>query len=136
MEKINFTIKYNIPLYKIKMIYYFYDNLLDCANKIKTDHNIKKLYKLPNKEIKLVDGVAIGQFIPTMDLIYILIRTKDGKVSFNTLTHENYHVTSKIMCHTDFDFYHSDEPFAMLNGVLNSEIIEKINNNKAFNGWL
>ena len=44
----------------------------------------------------------------------------------DTLTHEIYHLTTKIMKHNGFKFNKTDEPFAMLNGKLNSMITGKL----------
>lgn len=119
----NIKIKFKIKLYKIKIILYISDDLITVADEIKKKHKVK-LYKLSNKEIKKIDGCVIGQFMENEDLLYALINSKNGKVELNTLTHEIYHLTSKIMKHNDFDFYHSDEPFARLNAFLNEKIIK------------
>jgi hypothetical protein len=59
-------------------------------------------------------------------MIYVLIeKTKKG-IDVDTLTHEIYHLTSKIMKYNGFKFNKTDEPFAMLNGKLNSMIIGKL----------
>lgn len=116
-------IEFKIKLYKIKIILYISDDLISVANKIKEKHKVK-LYKKSNKEIKKIAGCVIGQFMENENLLYVLIESKNGKVDINTLTHEIYHLTSKIMKHNDFDFYHSDEPFARLNAYLNEKIIK------------
>ena len=55
--------------------------------------------------------------------IYVLIeKTKNG-INVDTLTHEIYHLTTKIMEHNNFKFNKTDEPFANLNGKLNSIIM-------------
>lgn len=118
-------IEFKIKLYKIKIVVYISDDLIIVGDKIKKKHKVK-LYKLSNKEIKKIDGCVIGQFMENENLLYVLINSKNGKVELNTLTHEIYHLTSKIMKHNDFDFYHSDEPFARLNAFLNGKIIKKI----------
>jgi hypothetical protein len=118
-------IEFKIKLYKIKIVVYISDDLIIVGDKIKKKHKVK-LYKLSNKEIKKIDGCVIGQFMENENLLYVLINSKNGKVELNTLTHEIYHLTSKIMKHNDFDFYHSDEPFARLNAFLNEKIIKKI----------
>jgi hypothetical protein len=116
-------IEFKIKLYKIKIVVYISDDLIIVGDKIKKKHKVK-LYKLSNKEIKKIDGCVIGQFMENENLLYVLINSKNGKVELNTLTHEIYHLTSKIMKHNDFDFYHSDEPFARLNAFLNEKIIK------------
>lgn len=116
-------IELKIKLYKIKIILYISDDLITVGDEIKKKHKVK-LYKLSNKEIKKIDGCVIGQFMENENLLYVLINSKNGKVELNTLTHEIYHLTSKIMKHNDFDFYHSDEPFARLNAFLNEKIIK------------
>lgn len=116
-------IEFKIKLYKIKIILYISDDLITVVDEIKKKHKVK-LYKLSNKEIKKIEGCVIGQFIENENLVYVLINSKNGKVELNTLTHEIYHLTSKIMKHNDFDFYHSDEPFARLNAFLNEKIIK------------
>jgi hypothetical protein len=116
-------IEFKIKLYSIKIILYVSDNLITVADEIRKKHNVK-LYKMSNKEIKKIDGCIIGQFMENENLLYVLVQSKNGKVCINTLTHEIYHLTSKIMKHNDFDFYHSDEPFARLNAFLNEKIIK------------
>lgn len=116
-------IEFKIKLYKIKIIVYISDDLITVADEIRKKHKVK-LYKKSNKDIKKIDGCVIGQFMENENLLYVLIQSKNGKVELNTLTHEIYHLTSKIMKHNDFDFYHSDEPFARLNAFLNEKIIK------------
>ena len=116
-------IEFKIKLYKIKIILYISNDLITVADEIRKKHKVK-LYKKSNKDIKKIDGCVIGQFMENENLLYVLIQSKNGKVCVNTLTHEIYHLTSKIMKHNDFDFYHSDEPFARLNAFLNEKIIK------------
>jgi hypothetical protein len=116
-------IEFKIKIYNIKIILYVSDNLITVADKIRKKHKVK-LYKKSNKDIKKIYGCVIGQFMENENLLYVLIQSKNGKVCVNTLTHEIYHLTSKIMKHNDFDFYHSDEPFARLNSFLNEKIIK------------
>jgi hypothetical protein len=44
----------------------------------------------------------------------------------DTLTHEIYHLTNKIMKYNGFKFNKTDEPFAILNGKLNSMIMGEL----------
>ena len=115
--------KIEIPLYDIKIKFYFDYDLSKSINKIKKKHNKKKLYKINKIDF---DGIVIGQFIPKNKLIYVLIKKTDKGVDMDTLTHEIYHLTSKIMKYNGFKFNKTDEPFAMLNGKLNSMIIGKL----------
>ena len=115
--------KIEIPLYDIRIKFYFDYDLNKPINKIKKKHNKKKLYKINKIDF---DGIVIGEFIPKDKLIYVLIeKTKKG-INIDTLTHEIYHLTTKIMKHNNFKFNETDEPFAMLNGKLNSMIIGKL----------
>lgn len=115
--------KIEIPLYDIKIKFYFDYDLGESIKKIKKKHNRKKLYKINKIDF---DGIVIGEFIPKNKLIYVLInKTKKG-INMDTLTHEIYHLTSKIMKYNGFKFNKTDEPFAMLNGKLNSMIIGKL----------
>ena len=114
-------IKLEIPLYDIKIKFYFDYDLGKPIKKIKKKHNKKKLYNVRSK----IDfyGIVIGEFIPKNKLIYVLIeKTKNG-INVDTLTHEIYHLTTKIMKHNNFKFNKTDEPFAILNGKLNSMIM-------------
>jgi hypothetical protein len=117
-------IKLEIPLYDIKIKFYFDYDLGNPIKKIKKKHNKKKLYNVRSK----IDfcGIVIGEFIPNNKLIYVLIGKSKNGINVDTLTHEIYHLTSKIMKYNGFNFKKSDEPFAMLNGKLNSMIIGKL----------
>ena len=115
--------KIEIPLYDIRIKFYFDYDLNKPINKIKKKHNKKKLYKINKIDF---DGIVIGEFIPKDKLIYVLIeKTKKG-IDVDTLTHEIYHLTTKIMKYNGFKFNNTDEPFAILNGKLNSMIIGKL----------
>jgi hypothetical protein len=112
--------KIKIPLYNIKIKFYFNKDLDKSINKIKRKHKKKKLYKIDKIDFC---GIVIGEFIPKKNLIYVLIeKTKKG-INIDTLTHEIYHLTNKIMNHNNFNFNETDEPFAILNGKLNSIIM-------------
>jgi hypothetical protein len=115
--------KIKIPLYDIKIRFYFDYDLNKPINKIKKNHNKKKLYRI--NEIDF-DGIVIGEFIPKNKIIYVLIKKTKKGISVDTLTHEIYHLTTKIIKYNGFKFNKSDEPFAMLNGKLNSMIIGKL----------
>ena len=115
--------KIKIPLYDIKIKIYFDYDLNKPINKIKKNHNKKKLYRI--NEIDF-DGVVIGEFIPKNKIIYVLIKKTKKGINVDTLTHEIYHLTTKIMKYNNFKFNKTDEPFAMLNGKLNSMIIGKL----------
>lgn len=101
----------------------FEHDLKKSINKIKEKHKRKKLYKI--KDIDF-DGIVIGEFIPNKKLIYVLVKRTNKGICVDTLTHEIYHLTSKIMKYNGFNFKKSDEPFAILNGKLNSMIISKL----------
>lgn len=90
---------------------------------LKKNHNKKKLYRI--NEIDF-DGIVIGEFIPKNKIIYVLIKKTKKGISIDTLTHEIYHLTTKIIKYNGFKFNKTDEPFAMLNGKLNSMIIGKL----------
>ena len=115
--------KIEIPLYNIKVKFYFDYDLSKPINKIKKKHKKKKLYKIGEIDF---DGIVIGEFIPKKKLVYVLVKRTDKGICVDTLTHEIYHLTSKIMKYNGFNFKKSDEPFAMLNGKLNSMIIGKL----------
>ena len=115
--------KIEIPLYDIKIKFYFDYDLNKPIKKIKKKHNKKKLHKI--SKIDFV-GIVIGEFIPKNELIYVLIKKTDKGIDVDTLTHEIYHLTNKIMKYNGFKFNITDEPFAMLNGRLNSMIIGKL----------
>ena len=115
--------KIKIPLYDIKIELMFEHDLSKPISKIKKKHKKKKLYKID--EINF-DGIVIGEFIPKKKLVYVLVKRTDKGICVDTLTHEIYHLTSKIMKYNGFKFNKSDEPFAMLNGKLNSMIIGKL----------
>lgn len=115
--------KLEIPLYDIKIKLYFDYDLGESIKKIKKKHNKKKLYKINKIDF---DGIVIGEFIPKNKLIYVLIKKTDKGIDVDTLTHEIYHLTSKIMKYNGFKFNKTDEPFAMLNGKLNSMVIGKL----------
>lgn len=115
--------KIEIPLYDIKIKFYFDYDLNKPINKIKKKHNKKKLYKINKIDF---DGIVIGEFIPKNKLIYVLIKKNKKGINVDTLTHEIYHLTSKIMKYNGFKFNKTDEPFATLNGKLNSMIIGKL----------
>jgi hypothetical protein len=115
--------KIEIPLYDIKIKFYFDYDLGKPIKKIKKKHNKIKLYKINKIDF---DGIVIGEFIPKNKLIYVLIKKTDKGVDVDTLTHEIYHLTTKIIKHNGFKFNKTDEPFAMLNGKLNSIIIGKL----------
>jgi hypothetical protein len=114
-------IKLEIPLYDIKIKFYFDYDLGNPIKKIKKKHNKKKLYNVRSK----IDfyGIVIGEFIPNNKLIYVLIGKSKNGINVDTLTHEIYHLTTKIMKHNNFKFNKTDEPFANLNGKLNSMIM-------------
>jgi hypothetical protein len=115
--------KIEIPLYDIKIKFYFDKDLDKPINKIKRKHKKKKLYKIDKIDFC---GIVIGEFIPKRKIIYVLIeKTKKG-IDVDTLTHEIYHLTTKIMKYNGFKFNNTDEPFAILNGKLNSMIIGKL----------
>lgn len=116
--------KLEIPLYDIKIKFYFDYDLGKPIKKIKKKHKKKKLYKINKIDFY---GIVIGEFIPKNKLIYVLIKKTDKGIDVNTLTHEIYHLTSKIIKYNGFKFNETDEPFAMLNGILNSMIIGKLN---------
>ena len=112
--------KIEIPLYDIKIKFYFNKDLDKSINKIKRKHKKKKLYKIDKIDFC---GIVIGEFIPKSKIIYVLIeKTKKG-IDVDTLTHEIYHLTTKIMKYNGFKFNNTDEPFAILNGKLNSIIM-------------
>jgi len=113
--------KIEIPLYDIKIKFYFDYDLGNPIKKIKKKHNKKKLYNVRSK----IDfyGIVIGEFIPNNKLIYVLIGKSKNGINVDTLTHEIYHLTTKIMKHNNFKFNKTDEPFAILNGKLNSMIM-------------
>ena len=115
--------KLEIPLYDIKIKFYFDYDLGKLIKKIKKKNNKIKLYKINKIDF---DGIVIGEFIPNNKLIYVLIKKTDKGIDVDTLTHEIYHLTTKIMKHNNFKFNKTDEPFAMLNGKLNSMIIGKL----------
>ena len=115
--------KIKIPLYDIKIELMFEHDLSKPINKIKKKHKKKKLYKI--NEINF-NGIVIGEFIPKKKLVYVLVKRTDKGICVDTLTHEIYHLTSKIMKYNGFKFKKSDEPFAILNGKLNSMIIGKL----------
>ena len=115
--------KIEIPLYDIKIKFYFDYDLNKPINKIKKKHNKKKLYKINKIDF---DGIVIAEFIPNNKLIYILIKKTKKGINVDTLTHEIYHLTTKVMKYNGFKFNKTDEPFAMLNGRLNSMIIGKL----------
>jgi hypothetical protein len=112
--------KIEIPLYDIRIKFYFDYDLNKPINKIKKKHNKKKLYKINKIDF---DGIVIGEFIPNNKLIYVLIGKSKNGINVDTLTHEIYHLTTKIMKHNNFKFNKTDEPFAILNGKLNSMIM-------------
>ena len=115
--------KIEIPLYDIKIKFYFDKDLDKPINKIKRKHKKKKLYKIDKIDFC---GIVISEFIPKSKMIYVLIeKTKKG-IDVDTLTHEIYHLTTKIMKYNGFKFNNTDEPFAILNGKLNSMIIGKL----------
>jgi hypothetical protein len=101
----------------------FDHNLSKPINKIMKKHKKKKLYKISEIDF---DGIVIGEFIPKEKLIYVLVKKTNKGICVDTLTHEIYHLTTKIMKYNGFNFKKSDEPFAMLNGKLNSMIIGKL----------
>lgn len=112
--------KIEIPLYDIKIKFYFDKDLDKSINKIKRKHKKKKLYKIDKIDFC---GIVIGEFIPKSKMIYVIIeKTKKG-IDVDTLTHEIYHLTTKIMKYNGFKFNNTDEPFAILNGKLNSIIM-------------
>ena len=112
--------KIEIPLYDIKIKFYFDKDLDKSINKIKRKHKKKKLYKIDKIDFC---GIVIGEFIPKSKMIYVIIeKTKKG-IDVDTLTHEIYHLTTKIMKYNGFKFNKTDEPFAILNGKLNSIIM-------------
>lgn len=115
--------KIKIPIYDITCKIYFSNNLKIIINKIKKKHNKRRLLKISKIDF---EGVVIGQFIPKHKLIYMLIKKNDNGIDMDTLTHEIYHLTTKIMKYNGFKFNKSDEPFARLNGKLNSIIIKKL----------
>jgi hypothetical protein len=115
--------KIEIPLYDIKVRFFFDYDLSKSINKIKIKHDKKKLYKISEIDF---DGIVIGEFIPKKKLIYVLVKRTDKGIDVETLTHEIYHLTSKIMKYNGFKYKKSDEPFAILNGKLNSMIIGKL----------
>ena len=110
----------NIPLYDIKIKFYFDFNLINTIVKIKKKHRKKRLYKLNDIDF---DGVVIGEFIPKKKVVYVLVRKTKKGIDVDTLTHEIYHLTTKIMKYNGFKFNKTDEPFAILNGKLNSIIM-------------
>ncbi len=115
--------KIEIPLYDIKIKFYIKKDLDKPINKIKRKHKKKKLYKIDKIDFC---GIVISEFIPKSKMIYVLIeKTKKG-IDVDTLTHEIYHLTTKIMKYNGFKFNNTDEPFAILNGKLNSMIIGKL----------
>lgn len=116
-------IEVRIPLYDIKIKFYFDYDLDKSINKIKKKHNKKKLYKINKIDF---DGIVIGEFIPKNKLIYVLIKKTYKGIDMDTLAHEIYHLTTKIMKHNGFKFNKTDEPFAMLNGKLISMITGKL----------
>jgi hypothetical protein len=115
--------KIKIPLYDIKIELMFEHDLSKPISKIKKKHKKKKLYKIDEIDF---NGIVIGEFIPKKKLVYMLVKRTDKGICVDTLTHEIYHLTSKIMKYNRFNFKKSDEPFAMLNGKLNSMIIGKL----------
>ena len=115
--------KLEIPLYDIKIKFYFDYDLGKLIKKIKKKNNKIKLYKINKIDF---DGIVIGEFIPNNKLIYILIKKTKKGINVDTITHEIYHLTTKIMKYNGFKFNKTDEPFAMLNVKLNSMIIGKL----------
>ena len=91
--------------------------------KFEIPSGFKKLYKINKIDF---DGIVIAEFIPNNKLIYILIKKTKKGINVDTLTHEIYHLTTKVMKYNGFKFNKTDEPFAMLNGKLNSMIIGKL----------
>lgn len=118
-----YSIKIQIPLYDIKIKLFFSYDLYKPIKKIKKKHNKKNLYKINDIDF---DGIVIGEFIPKEKLIYVLIkRTKKG-IDVDTVTHEVYHLTTKIMNYNGFEWSTEEEAFAKLNGKLNSIIIGEL----------
>ena len=115
--------KIKIPIYKIKIKIYFSNNIKKVINKIKKRYNKRRLYKISKIDF---DGLVICQFIPKHKLIYVLIKKNNNGIDMDILTHEIYHLTNKIMKYNGFKFNKSDEPFARLNGKLNSMIIQQL----------
>jgi hypothetical protein len=93
--------KIEIPLYDIKVKVYFDYDLSKPINKIKKKHKKKKLYKIGKINF---DGIVIGEFIPKKKLGYVLVKRTDNGICFDNLTHEIYHLTSKIMKYNCFNF--------------------------------
>ena len=73
--------------------------------------------------------------VPTnqIDKAYLLLQ-KDF-LDYNTITHEVYHLTNRILYHrgVTFDIL-DDEPFAILNGYLNQEVINYLQKKKFIDG--
>ena len=115
--------KIKIPLYDIKIELMFEHDLSKPISKIKKKHKKKKLYKIDEIDF---NGIVIGEFLPKKKLVYVLVKRADKGICVDTLTHEIYHLTTKIMKYNNFKFNKTDEPFAMLNGKLNSMIIGKL----------
>jgi len=63
--------KIEIPLYDIKVKFYFDYDLSNPINKIKRKHKKKKLYKISEIDF---DGIVIGEFIPNKKLVYVLVK--------------------------------------------------------------
>ena len=78
--------KIEIPLYDIKIKFYFDYDLKKPINTIKKKHNKKKLYKINKIDF---DGIVIGEFIPKNKLIYMLIKkTKNGVKNSRYISNE------------------------------------------------
>lgn len=121
-----FEIEIKIPIYNVCVhliiepdLYNVYKNIMQ---------NCKEHKRLCSKrEVSKLYGTTINSFL-NEGVVYILIKSeKDDKISLCTLTHEIFHATNRIMELNGYSKKRSDEEaFAMLNGFLNSMIIERL----------
>ncbi len=115
--------KIKIPIYDITIKLYLCPNLNKRIKQIKKKHSAKQLYNIDKIDF---NGIVIGQFIKSNKILYVLIKETKRGIDIDTLCHEIYHLTTKIMKYNGFKLNKTDEPFARLNGKLNSMIIQQL----------
>lgn len=120
-----------IPLYNL-IIYIKVYSSFDALKKGYFQH-IKR-YRIVEED-NLNSHFAAAIIVPPnqIDKTYLLLQ-KDF-LDYNTITHEVYHLTNRILYHQGVTFnIIDDEPFAILNGYLNQEVINYLQKKKFING--
>ena len=115
-----------IDLYELKITVRVFDSI----EKLKKSFAVyaKKMNIEPDDEDDYYQARSIVNPQNSGDIYLLFVK---DYLSINTITHENYHCTNRILSDqgVDLDPY-NDESFAILNGYLNQEVFKYLKKKK------